>query len=186
VIGVEQQAAVGMVGKRDELAAHLQPVEDVMRRIEFERETQPVRFRDLATLPEIGGGLAQRGRRILSGRDHDQVATQGDRVGAGIFEDFQQALLFLALSEDQAVFGAHARNLESALADEVEHLGIGHAFFEAARKVEAPQLDGVPAGVLCGAQRVGERRRIERPGVQREPVLHLRHCFPPCRALWIV
>src|SRR5258708_22805696 len=45
----------------------------------------------------------------------------------------------------------------------------GAAVLTRATPVGAAQLDGVPAGGLGGGHRVRQRRRVERPGVKRQP-----------------
>ena len=55
-----------------------------------------------------------------------------------------------------------------ALLDEVDHLRVGHALIETALEVGAAQFDRVEAAALRRVERLGERRGVDRPHVERE------------------
>src|SRR4029453_16070649 len=77
-----------------------------------------------------------------------------------------------AVGEHPAHLDADTGRPESARLHEPQDLGRRLALLGGTGEVDAAELDAVPARRPCGAQRVGQRRRFEGPGVEREPGGH--------------
>ena len=87
------------------------------------------------------------------------------RLGDGV----EQAPLLGAVAEHPTQLAADARDGQAAPAHSSSTASAGWPA-SAAREVDPPELDGRPAGRARGAERGGEGRGVEGPGVERQPV----------------
>ena len=143
-----------MIGERDDLASAIEAIDDAVHRVELERDAQAVFLDDFARGAKIGGGFLDRAT-VLPRSDHDHLAAERVRIGAGFLEHAEKTLTLIALCEYQPVFGADYSDFHATIAHECQHLLVGHALFETAREIDTAQLDRVPAAVARGAQCVG-------------------------------
>ncbi len=102
------------------------------------------------------------------------VSAERLRPAAGLGHGGEEARPLRAVGEHPAQLAADAGHGQAARADQVEHRLGGLARLGRPREVDPPELDGRPPRVPRGPKRVGQRRGVERPGVEREALPHRR------------
>src|SRR5207247_7047177 len=111
---------------------------------------------------------------LVDGAHHGDTAERRGTL-ALLVEHLEQTPALRALGVHPAELDPDARDGKAARPHQREYVGGGLALLRRAREVHATQLDAVPADASRDAQDLGERRRVERPGVEREhPLLGLR------------
>src|SRR3989449_4128464 len=107
-----------------------------------------------------------------------------ERLGprALLVEHAEQARALGAVGPHPAELHAHARDGKPARPHRVLDPGGRAAGLAGAVPVEAPQLDGVPAGGPGRGHRLRQRRRVERPGVERQARRRGAHAAPSALA----
>ena len=159
-----------MVRPRDHLAEPLDRVELGGLRRRLERDPDPVRGADVRHLAD-GGGRPRDVACPHVGGAHDGRGAESLRPAAGLGHGREEARPLRAVGEHPAQLAADAGHDQAARADQVEHRLGGLARLGRPREVDPPELDGRPPRVPRGPKRVGQRRRVERPGVEREALL---------------
>jgi hypothetical protein len=137
----------------------------------LERDPDPMGRADVADLAHRRRGA---GKVPFSqiGRAHHGGSAQGPRPAAGFGHRGEEPRALGGVGEHPAQLAAHARHRKPARAHQVEDGVRRLAGLGGPGEVESPELDRGPPGDSRGAERVGQGRGVERPGVEREAMTH--------------